>query len=101
MFLMVASVVENLLMSYNSNLHLAVARMDIAATDKGDGKPLTNGIIKEEVRIQELWTIFNCGKFQPKGLPYTAEQWAPNNPDGEGLFLFLVDQYVHILIGLE
>ena len=53
---MFSSVVENLLMSYNSNLHLAVARMDIAATDKGDGKPLTNGIIKEEVRIQELWT---------------------------------------------
>ena len=53
---MFSFVVENLLMSYNSNLHLAVARMDIAATDKGDGKPLTNGIIKEEVRIQELWT---------------------------------------------
>ena len=22
-------------------------------------------------------------KFQLKGLPYTPEQWAPNNPDGE------------------
>ena len=40
-----------LLMLYNSNLHMAVARMDIAATDNGDGKPLTNGVAKEEVRI--------------------------------------------------
>ena len=42
---------QYLLMSYNSNLHMAVARMDIAATDSGDGKPLTNGVAKEEVRI--------------------------------------------------
>ena len=39
---------EYLLMWYNSNLHMAVARMDIAA-DNGDGKPLTNGVYKEEV----------------------------------------------------
>merc|ERR1719234_1573364 len=52
--------------SVASNLHMAVARMDIAA-DNGDGKPLTNGVDKEE----------------SKGLPYTAEQWAPNNPDGK------------------
>ena len=38
-------------MSYNSNLHMAVARMDIAA-DNGDGKPLTNGVAKEEVRVK-------------------------------------------------
>ena len=72
-------------MSYNSNLHMAVARMDIAA-DNGDGKPLTNGVAKEEVGLmidQEFWTDIDCGTFQPKGLPYTAEQWAPNNPDGE------------------
>ena len=68
MFLMVSSVVENLLMSYNSNLHLAVARMDIAATDKGDGKPLTNGIIKEEVRIQELWTNIQLWKISAQGI---------------------------------
>ena len=65
---------------------MAVARMDIAA-DNGDGKPLTNGVDKEEVWIwkicREFWQIFYCGTFQPKGLPYTAEQWAPNNPDGE------------------
>jgi len=35
--------------SVASNLHMAVARMDIAASDNGDGKPLTNGIVKEEV----------------------------------------------------
>lgn len=42
---------QYLLMSYNSNLHMAVARMDIAA-DNGDGKPLTNGVAKEEVRVK-------------------------------------------------
>ena len=38
--------------STNSTLHMAVARMQIAAAaDNGDGKPLTNGIANEEVRI--------------------------------------------------
>ena len=52
-------------MSYNSNLHMAVARMDIAA-DNGDGKPLTNGVAKEEVGIKidkQFWTSIHCGIF--------------------------------------
>lgn len=46
-----------------SNLHM----MEEAAAEDGDVKSLTNGIDKEEL----------------KGLPYTPEQWAPNNPDGK------------------
>ena len=76
-------------LTINSNLHLAVARMDIAA-DNGDGKLLTNGVVKEEVGLGILDKDVFLNIFQPKGLPYTAEQWAPHNPDGEiGVFLFL------------
>ena len=33
--------------------------------------------------VRMIQWIFHFVKFQPKGLPYTPEQWAPNNPDGE------------------
>ena len=33
--------------------------------------------------VRMIQWIFHLVKFQPKGLPYTPEQWAPNNPDGE------------------
>ena len=75
--------------TFHSNLHM----MEEAAAEDGDVKPLTNGIDKEEVcwlvlmsnnhTVIMIQWIFHFVKFQPKGLPYTPEQWAPNNPDGE------------------
>ena len=42
---------------------MAVARMQIvAAAEDGDGKPLTNGIAKEEVRIK-IGLIFSKQMF--------------------------------------
>lgn len=45
-------------LTINSNLHMAVARMDIAA-DNGDGKLLTNGVVKEEVGLGILDKMFS------------------------------------------
>ena len=46
--------------------------------------------------------IFHFVKFQPKGLPYTPEQWAPNNPDGEYYMILVpIEQKTFDLVALR
>ena len=53
--------------------------------------------------VRMIQWIFHFVKFQPKGLPYTPEQWAPNNPDGEDYMIleFQIEQKTVALVTLH